>query len=928
MASRNSPSELALSQSQHLDATGYKDQALEVLNDYFSKLRIRSWDPVHDRLAQLALKLSAELHQPTKALHSYIRLSVDYALDTLPTSLQSYINNCNAKIKEEQTRAEGEEKKCASPLLAHVDLPRLLSESIVKPVIDFLFDAIRQILNELVKQVSKYDDLYHSIVKQAFQFCVQYNRPEDVEKFSNDLSYYRSYNDLMGPSALKFIDSQYARYKAAFELKLFNQALQALSEANEFIKKDNVPLDLREKIEVAKHTLLQKGEYKLFTAIQHENLYTFYKESKLEPPIPLQQMANIILIETATSPLNASDYDLPTEISFTNFLNQSDIPRRSDLINRLIEKLLSSPHDKCTTLLIELISVAETGSDPFEICEKFIEFKKEFSNEQYFKEYEESLSSYAALRAIQSIRNHYLTIEFEELSSIISWLPIEKIQSIIISAARHSLIPAHINLKDKSVDFRPRGNQCLQNSLSPLNDQLCNIFDEFQKIKRNLPEDFTKKSSRLYNGEIYMTEEEFIKRKKTLEERTLKQKMEQKRIELEENKRREKHQKMLEDEERRKREEEKKKKEIRDKREAEFNFAYTEAKLIARDNEINFDSFLQETDENTPNHTGKSKSDDLEWIKYKNHQIKVKAIEEMRSESDIIAKKMSLVKEKIGKERILERLAQKHMLEQRYEGEAPLIQKLLVFQNKQRAKNNADELAEYEKMCNVCKELQPIYEAFVIQTRKEMQEASGLGSKLQPAMPLMGVLQQPPVEKQPVEEKKEDEVKEEEKKEEEKKEDVKEEEKKEEEKKPAPYQPPTSKPAPYQPPTSKPAPYQPPTSKPAPYQPPTSKPAPYQPSTDRKPSGDRRPYGPPRRNDDNDNNRPYRNNRGGRGGDNRQQNEGRSPNERFGGLNRGQGDRQQGGRGSNQGNRGGRGYNFGQNRQQQSAASRFGSISK
>ena len=806
MASRISPGELALTQAQHLDASGYKEQAHELLNEYFSKLRIRSWDPVHDRLAQLALNLSAELHQPTKALHSHVRFSVDYALDVLPATLLSYIEKCNSKIEEEQKRADNEQLKARSPLLKGVDLPKLLMDSIVTPVIDFLFNALHQILNELVKQLGKYDEIYHIIIKKGFEYCVKYKRIEDVELFSNDLSYYRGHNEPKGEVILRYIDSQYARYLAASELNSMNQALAALSEANDIIKLNykTIPIEYVEKIEIAKHKILQKGEYQLFTAIQHQNLFELYKETNLKSEEYLEKMSDIILIEIITSPLNDSMYDYSALINFPRFLNQTsgNIPNRSDLI-------LTQLETKQKSTLTEFVRCAEFGSDPFEICNKFNEFKNLHSSEDYYKDFEDKLSSYAAIRAIQVISNHYSTIDFNELSEIISWIPIEKIQEIIVDAAHQSLIPVHINMKDNSIDFNPRGNQCLENALSPLNDQLCHIFDEFQNIKKRLPEDLSAASTNSkLSSEIYSSEADFRKRMEILKQRTFNQKEKQRKKEEERIAKERLLQEKLEKEELAKREEEKRKKEIRDKRESEYNYAYTEAKIIARDNEIDFEDFLDEKVEGMPTRSGKSKADDIDWINYKNKQIKILAIQKMRSDNDKVSEKMRKIKEEYGRERIKTLLAQKEAIKNSYESEVQLMQKLKEMHKNLNEKSFEVETRNYLRMCKICKDSIDDFTAFTIQVRKE-NEKPGLGTSVQP--PLPQILEQ---EKEIVKE----DVKEENKGEEETKKETEQQQPQKEENEQQPQKEESDKPAAYKPP--QPGAYKPP--QPAAYKPPQS----------------------------------------------------------------------------------------------------------
>ncbi|KAK8878680.1 hypothetical protein M9Y10_005460 [Tritrichomonas musculus] len=789
MSNRNVNVDAKYSQAQRLYATNQHEQALDELCDYFAKPKIKVWDPTLDGMAQLALELSAELSRPVpNVIKRYTQYSIDYALDTLPATITKYVENCYSHIETEKSRAQTEQNNCNSPLLKMVDLPRLLYDSIVRPAVEFMYGVYVTILTELREKTRRYDQLYHEILAKAFRFSAEFNNSEYLRYFSTELFNYYTANGLKKSNIIPFIQSQYVRYETAVKLNNLDVALYALGDATKAIDTDKTisPIIIQ-KIRKAKYDLLKKNGDKLYAAIIHSNLLELYNNNRnLDPEMPLDRLHEIVLIEALTSPLvqkSSYIYVKPTLKIFLDVVGET-IPSREILVKHLLEQPV-------TPALSDFANAAEFGTDPFVISEKFQKFQEVFNQHDYYQDFKQDLENYAALRAIERACFHYTKIHFDELTDMIPWMGAEEIEEIIVQASRDSVIPGHINQQGNYVELIPRGEQCLQPRLSNLNDKLRDIYDHFQRIKKVLPASLANQviqsedsdGKQVHREErVYDSKEKIEERKKLIKERQNQAKRIKEQREREAELRRSERQKQKEEEELKHRELELKNKAERDKNEQEYNFALTEIKILAHRNDINVDEFLNAPPvEGEPEHTGNSKSEDLEWIKFKSEQIKVIHVENKRSQSSIIAEKMNKVKNDRGRERVRQRLAFKLFIEKgpNYKKEPVLIEKLMERQAHSRKKQYEADAAAYEQLKTQCENAKESFEILVYDVNQKFEEnrakaqgSSQLGIRFQtnvvkqPDLPSSVQAQQPSTSAQEssntvtesVEEKKENEV--------------------------------------------------------------------------------------------------------------------------------------------------------------------------
>ena len=293
--------DVVLTDAQHYQSNGQKEQALDIINEYFSKPRTRNQlDKQHDDLIELAFQNSAELAIPTKnVIHFYIQKAPEYGSDKIGKRLEDYLTRCYNMIKEKQNILA--QKGSVSVLLMSEDRYKVIVRSIVEPAVSFMFDALLTILVDLGRYNLRDEPFFFDLVKIGYMYCAEFHRCD----YHRQLSARKGAPRMGAPRSIvaSFVDIEIARYRTAVELGIYSEALQALNEANNLSPiLDDVAT--KELIEKEKLELLKKAGYKLYAAIQMYNVLNFYRERPgMKTEEELEEMANLVLMEAAAAPL-------------------------------------------------------------------------------------------------------------------------------------------------------------------------------------------------------------------------------------------------------------------------------------------------------------------------------------------------------------------------------------------------------------------------------------------------------------------------------------------------------------------------------------------------------------------------------------------------------------------------------------------------
>jgi hypothetical protein len=324
---------------------------------------------------------------------------------------------------------------------------------------------------------------------------------------------------------------------------------------------------------------------------------------------------------------------------------------------------------------------------------------------------------------------------------------------LVIYSSRNNLIPGHIDMATDALDLRPRGTQSLRSSLSPLSDQLRGIFEHFQDIRKTVPEPASERfgnadfQERIYNAPRKLFLERAALRKKR--KKDIKAQNDDRAVRMEAQQKAERDERIRLEKEQR--ELEQKKKAERDRLETAYNFALMELKIIAKELGEDPDEFLEIEDPALPaRFKNGSKSSNVDWMQAKAHQMKLKAIQAQRSQTEQLQLKMNQVKRQLSEKRVVDRVAfrKKTMDNPKYEKNSAIVTTIIARDQAQKKAVQDQEEAAARALEALCKNAEDAFEEF----KQEIREQCVAAKPAQKQQPMPGgILGYPPREQPPPE---------------------------------------------------------------------------------------------------------------------------------------------------------------------------------
>lgn len=193
--------ENALKRAREFIDVGKKHRALDALYDVIKSRKHRTWQKVHEPIMQQYLELCVELkksHIAKEGLFQYRNICQQVNIKSLEDVVRGYLDL--AEEKTEAAREESQQVVVDIDDLDNVQTPESLLLSAVSsedtqdrtdrvvltPWVKFLWESYRQCL-ELLRNNSRVECLYHDIARQAFKFCLKYNRKTEFRKLCDHL---------------------------------------------------------------------------------------------------------------------------------------------------------------------------------------------------------------------------------------------------------------------------------------------------------------------------------------------------------------------------------------------------------------------------------------------------------------------------------------------------------------------------------------------------------------------------------------------------------------------------------------------------------------------------------------------------------------------------------------------------------------------
>lgn len=434
MQTRPKHHELALNVNW-LCKANQKKEALAAINKFFQNVPYDlEWDDFYNQIMNHAFQLSVDcLTAIPQVIITSINLSLDYNEDILSDILMNYIQECRLKIGEEEKHVGDLKKNLV------ISIPNEILHSIyVTPSINFIFNVISFLLGKL-KALTRYDVLFHKIINRGFQLAVEFENAQFFDFLSLEIGVYSSNLEHPTYTKLHSYESIINNVDSSIELEVYSKGYNSLKELSKLLTSNTSPIIYHEQLETKKCVILELLEQRSLFAIQLQWLIEFYQKSPLPPPMPIQHLYDLsIMNAVAYSPIQQKP---PNNID--QFLGQK-IPQRQDLL----QNLLKNAHPSTLKTFVE---AAENHEDPFLIHASFKSFLAQYTEEFYTANLFDQLCLYAAIRLIQSLKSIGCCFTMLNLHKIIPWYPEENIESVIIQGVKDQIFNARIDHKNNCV---------------------------------------------------------------------------------------------------------------------------------------------------------------------------------------------------------------------------------------------------------------------------------------------------------------------------------------------------------------------------------------------------------------------------------------------------------------------------------------------
>jgi len=481
-------------------AVGKKDRALDVLYEFIRRGRHRQHNFSEKELEPIMfmyLDLCVELkksHNAKEGLFQYRNFCQNVNVASLETVVRGYLKK--AEQKTEAARKESQDAVEGAPGTEDVDdLENLVSpeqlllsavsgedrqdrsdRTILTPWVKFLWESYRQCL-ELLKTNSRVESLYHDTARQAFRFCVKYQRKtefrklcEILRKHLDQLKLHSSSNTISLNNLethAKNMETWLAQLDNAITMELWQEAYRAIYELHSLMMRSKTKP--KGQVMANYHTKLSlvfaKAGNLLFHAASLLKLFTLSKDLKKNlSQDELKKMASRVLLAVLAVPLTPAhlEYDRFVETEknvmekterLASLFRMPKAPTRESLLKDLGRyNVLQYVGPE----LSELYQIMEVRFDPLRACHKIAavtEALRADPAQEALAWYVEPLHKVAQLRLIKQVAQVYQTIEFKRLVELCPFTTEFQLERVVVDAVRRNEMQIRIDHRARAVHF-------------------------------------------------------------------------------------------------------------------------------------------------------------------------------------------------------------------------------------------------------------------------------------------------------------------------------------------------------------------------------------------------------------------------------------------------------------------------------------------
>lgn len=470
--------------------------ALELLYETISSKRTRSvsqasLEPIMMRFVELSVALRKG-KIVKDGLYQYKKLVQVANVQALEPAVKRFLELSEEKVASAQAKADELTDEVAEDLEA-VDSPEdiLLStvsseqskdrtdREVVTPWLKFLWEAYRSVL-EVLRNNSMLEVLYQQVVKQAFEFCLKYNRKTEFRRLCELLrnhlqsaSQYRNsgqphHIDLSDPETLqRYLDTRFDQLNVAVKLELWQEAFRSVEDVHTLltVSKRSAPRStMANYYENLARIFLVSGN-QLFHAASLSRYYNLVSQARGVPEAELTRASSLLVLAVLSIPtfsqrsrVGLSDVDdqKNRNARLTGLLNLPRTPSRESLLRTALFKNVLA-HVKPE--ICELYKILEVDFHPLSIKKRLAPVIEKIGAEKDYAPYVKSLYQVILTRLFQQLSQVYKTVKLDFVVGLASFpapfdaSPVE-IERFIVMGCQRGEFGIRIDHESASITFK------------------------------------------------------------------------------------------------------------------------------------------------------------------------------------------------------------------------------------------------------------------------------------------------------------------------------------------------------------------------------------------------------------------------------------------------------------------------------------------
>ncbi|CAF0741705.1 unnamed protein product [Brachionus calyciflorus] len=488
--------ESALKRAEEFMDVGKKRRALEALYEVIRSKKHRTWQKIHEEIMKKYLVLCVELkesHMAKDGLHQYKNICQNVNVKSLEESINSFLQLGEEKAEKAKKDASDANVLADVDDLENINSPESVllkavsgessqdraDRDLLAPWLKFVWESYKQCL-ELLKNNNKLENLYHFVAKQAFSFCVRYQRKTEFRKLCETIRQHMVQSqkyanqqqiDLNKPETQhNHLEIRFLQLNYAISMELWQEAYKAVEDIyGLMILSRTKPKPGQMYNYYSKLSLIfWKAGNHLFHAVTLQKLFVLLKEQK--KTITQEELTKIstkLLLATLAIPippnrsvidecLDQDEVSLEKLKRLSSLLNLQQPPTRLSLLKDLqkynvINHVFPEIRDLYKSLEVEFNPLKL--SERVNKCLDYVESRTDLANESY-NQYIQPIREIAVIRLLKQISQVYTSIEIERFLKLVpKGVDVYSLEKLIVDSAKVLDLQVRINHQSKSLHF-------------------------------------------------------------------------------------------------------------------------------------------------------------------------------------------------------------------------------------------------------------------------------------------------------------------------------------------------------------------------------------------------------------------------------------------------------------------------------------------